>query len=173
VRLITNNEFPAVVELRAKHIATEILAAAGVRLKWSHSEFPPDVRQRAAQVFAVEVDESVPPGTPEEAFGYTHPYASSGPSIHVLWSRIESRCHKDILGAVVGHVLAHEITHALERSSRHSGEGLMKAPWHASDLYRMADHPLPLAPDDIELIRLALKPVRKPAPEDHGPAEGR
>ena len=41
---------------------------------------------------------------------------------------------------LLGHVLAHEITHVLQGSARHSDSGLMKANWDRADLAWMKSH---------------------------------
>ena len=57
---------------------------------------------------------------------------------------------------VLAHVLAHEITHVLEGVARHSDTGIMKAVWSPADYRQMKFHPLPFAPEDVDLIRDAI-----------------
>ena len=40
-------------------------------------------------------------------------------------------------GKVLGHVLAHQVTHVLQGIARHSAEGLMAALWSTEDVRRM------------------------------------
>lgn len=57
---------------------------------------------------------------------------------------------------VLAHVLAHEITHVLEVTDRHSKEGVMKAHWTGRDFRNMAWRGLPFAAEDVELIHLGI-----------------
>jgi hypothetical protein len=76
----------------------------------------------------------------------------------VLFDRI-----KQIAGSAVevltllAHVMTHEITHLLQGISRHSQTGVMKAYWDTHDFLQMAENPLPLAPEDIDLIQRGLR----------------
>ncbi|MCX6629969.1 MAG: hypothetical protein NTW28_20320 [Candidatus Solibacter sp.] len=69
---------------------------------------------------------------------------------------------------LTAHVLVHEIAHVLQRIDRHSDSGVMKAHWSQADYEVMARKPLPLAAEDIILIRRGLEGAR-----DRGPAAGR
>jgi hypothetical protein len=57
---------------------------------------------------------------------------------------------------VLAHVLAHEITHALQGIGHHSAAGLMKARWEPKDFSEMLFKPLPFATEDVELIHRGL-----------------
>jgi hypothetical protein len=55
---------------------------------------------------------------------------------------------------ILGNVLAHELTHALEGVARHSSEGLMKAVWSGRDYAGMVSRrPLAFAAEDLDLLR--------------------
>jgi Zn-dependent protease with chaperone function len=85
------------------------------------------------------------------ALAFAAPFADSGTCIHVFLDRI----HPNSGGLdtpVLAHVLAHEIGHVLERMARHSEDGVMKAHWTLADYDHMKMHPLPFAPEDVELI---------------------
>jgi hypothetical protein len=56
------------------------------------------------------------------------------------------------VGTLLGHVIAHEITHILQGVPRHSETGVMKARWERKDLQALVDHPLRFAPVDEALI---------------------
>ena len=64
---------------------------------------------------------------------------------------------------VLGHVMAHEITHVLQGVSRHSDNGLMKPHWSRDDLARMRHKPLPFAQEDLILLYSALAMLRESA----------
>jgi hypothetical protein len=55
-------------------------------------------------------------------------------------------------------LLVHEITHIIEGVNRHSEGGIMRAQWTDEDRKLMKTHPLPFAPDDVELIQRGLAP---------------
>ena len=59
-------------------------------------------------------------------------------------------------GRILGHVLAHEIGHALLRTDSHAEGGLMKAHWSRDDLSWMGFQNLGFTPGDAGLIRLNL-----------------
>jgi len=85
------------------------------------------------------------------------PYKESGACIHVFIDRVlEEGRKRGFSNALLAHVLAHEITHVLEKIARHSEEGVMKARWSLRDYESMKRHPLPFAPVDVDLIRMGL-----------------
>lgn len=92
------------------------------------------------------------------AFAYAEPYKKSGTCVHVFIDRVILSLSGEptFSNALLAHVMAHEITHVLERINRHSNEGLMKGEWSQQDHARMKRHPLPFAPEDVQLIRQGL-----------------
>jgi hypothetical protein len=64
---------------------------------------------------------------------------------------------------LLAHLIAHEVTHVLERVSRHSETGLLKAHWTSRDYAEMDRHPLAFTADDIVLIQLGLSNWRRKA----------
>ena len=57
---------------------------------------------------------------------------------------------------LLAHVLAHEITHILQVSCRHSDRGVMKAGWDGFDYDDMAWAPIAFAKYDIDLIHRGI-----------------
>ena len=53
-------------------------------------------------------------------------------------------------------MIAHEITHLLQGVELHSDRGLMKAHWSTRDITEMMYRPLPLTPEDIDLLQRGL-----------------
>jgi hypothetical protein len=51
----------------------------------------------------------------------------------------------------------HGITHVLQRLSRHSESGVMKAHWNDRDLEQMAFRPLSFEAADVEWIRAGIR----------------
>ena len=70
---------------------------------------------------------------------------------------VENPSHNRVLtGYVLAHVLAHEITHILQGTCRHSDYGLMKARWDERDFRNMTSQRLLFAKEDIDLIYRGL-----------------
>jgi predicted metalloendopeptidase len=57
---------------------------------------------------------------------------------------------------ILGHVIAHEVTHILQGVPRHSESGVMKAHWTVEDYQRMAWEPLRFTDYDLQLIQSGL-----------------
>jgi hypothetical protein len=90
------------------------------------------------------------------AMAYARPYQNVGTSVHVFIDRVLSGRDPHIANTVLAHILVHEITHVLERVARHSDSGIMKAVLSPADYQQMKLHPLPLSPEDIDLIHEAI-----------------
>jgi hypothetical protein len=58
---------------------------------------------------------------------------------------------------VLGHVIAHEVTHILQGVLRHSESGVMKARWSNADYQEMTWKPLRFTDEDVVLIHRGLK----------------
>jgi hypothetical protein len=70
---------------------------------------------------------------------------------------------------LLGHVLAHEITHILQGVARHSAEGVMKAHWTEDDFAEMSFKPLRFTEEDITLIHYGFERLARRA-ENEAPA---
>ncbi len=92
----------------------------------------------------------------DEAVGFAAPYSSGGTCIHIFSDRILKGHGVQFATLLFAHVLAHEITHVLEGTCRHSPEGVLKAHWDRQDHDRMMSHPLPFAAIDVELIHRGI-----------------
>jgi len=167
------DRIPAVTLGRAQQIASQILATAGVRLKWRigsaparHTDLLTDCTGFSDPAPTITVDPNPPrhrAGASSDALAYTFPYAPGGVRIYIYYDKLD-QAHPNsprITGILLGHVLAHEITHALERIDRHSNSGLMKARWTATDYGEMQIRPLPLADEDRLLIGMGLDSWRR------------
>jgi hypothetical protein len=104
----------------------------------------------------VQFDATVQARVAANALAYAMPFAQSGTCIHVLFERLLGGGEERLDTALLAHVLAHEITHVLERSDGHSAEGVMKAHWDFRDRRAMRFHPLAFAAQDVELIHRGL-----------------
>jgi hypothetical protein len=148
---------PAAALARAKGIASGIFAGAGVRLEWKEGE-PRKSSQTAGctglvdDVLGIQFEETAAARFPGDAMAYAVP-GKAGICIHIFYNRVVAAHSRDLTPVLLGHVLAHELTHVLEGVARHSEDGLMKAHWSSSDYMQMSHHPLPFAEDDVQLLR--------------------
>jgi hypothetical protein len=139
----------------AKLTAAEILETGGVKLRWSTKG------QKAAcdpAVIRLRLEPSSQPEQVPGALGFALPYARGGTTVTVFLDRVRPLLARgqNSPGAILGHVLAHELTHALQRIARHSTEGLMKAAWNEDDFQAMTVRPMQLTSADAALIRTAI-----------------
>jgi hypothetical protein len=112
-------------------------------------------------VIQIQLDEKAPADFHPGAMAYATPYAGVGTRIHIICDRVAKRSLDAGSGKVLGHVLAHEISHVLQGVSRHSAEGVMKADWQTADFHKMVEGTLVFESIDIDLIHagLATPPV--------------
>ncbi len=159
VHLVKEGLVPLTVLLQGERTATWIYAAIGVKLKWSSSR-----NDAISMQFDSGLSERFHPG----ALAYAIPYAQSGTQIHVLVDRLHLLVSKPRGGALLGHVLAHELAHVLEGSTDHSEAGVMKARWDNGDMEQMTRRPLSLSAADAAAIRSGLARPRysQKAPHD-------
>ena len=127
------------------------------RREWQH-DIPVDTHQTAAidagcfdNFFFDRPDRPViyRPQPQPGATAFAFPYAPrSEVRITILYDRVLGPVVGDLnVGAtLLGHVLAHEITHVLQAVTRHSQEGVMKAQWTPEDRMQMRKGPLPFTP---------------------------
>jgi hypothetical protein len=150
VHLVKEGLVPLTVLLQAERTATWIYAAIGVKLKWSSSR---------NDGISMQFDPGLLEGFHPGALAYAIPYAQSGTRIHVLVDRSHVLVSKPLGGALLGHVLAHELAHVLEGSTHHSEAGVMKARWDNGDLEQMTRRPLSLSAEDAAAIRSGLAKI--------------
>ncbi len=150
VRLVKEELVPLTVLLQAERTANRIYAVIGVKLKWSSSR---------NDGISMQFDSGLPEGFHPGALAYAIPYAQSGTQIHVLVDRFHALVSKPLGGALLGHVLAHELAHVLKGSAHHSEAGVMKARWDNSDLEQMTQRPLSLSAEDAAAIRSGLAKI--------------
>jgi len=140
---------------QAQMLASVMFAKAGVYLKWCMGLPKSHDMERA---ITVEITSIIPRTFHPGALAYAEPYAEQfkGVQIRVFFDRIENPGTSKLVPYLLSHVLVHEITHILESSDFHSGEGVMKAHWTADDIYQMSYRPLHFDRFDVELIRRGL-----------------
>jgi hypothetical protein len=139
---------PTSVLPRAENTAGSIMATANVQLEFRTGQPKADVPFTYAVKIATGTSEYLKPG----ALAYAQPYGSH---IVVFYDRIRV-IHRTDTSTILGHVLAHEITHMLRGDTAHASAGLMKATWTSDDYFTMFRRNLPLSPDDIEEINTGI-----------------
>jgi hypothetical protein len=135
--------------------ASQLLADAGIRLEWRSGT--PGEGETGPQVIALDFEADAPASFRDspKALAAAKPYGK-GTTISVFYDRVAryaSPFRETDRPKVLGHVLAHEITHVLEGVARHSETGLMKASWTPWDLSEINRKGLAMAMEDRELIR--------------------
>jgi hypothetical protein len=150
-----------VLLMRAEALTSRMFAGIGVRLRWAvGAPRPARGRQACAHTevmlrFASRTPPAFHPGA--VAYASLSP-SSSDVRVTIFYDRAFAPVVGDFNGSValLGHVLAHEITHVLQSVARHSEEGVMKAAFTPEDRVRMRSGPLPFTDLDAELIRAAI-----------------
>jgi hypothetical protein len=138
------------VDLRAQALASKIFAGIGVALQWGRG-----LRGCPAQAILISLRYMTPSTLEPAALAYALPY--EGAHIVVFYDRI---AHNQVQGdpsILLGHVVAHEITHILQGTARHSDRGIMKARWNRHDFDDMKWKPLPFADQDIQRIYFGIE----------------
>lgn len=136
---------PGVVRY-ARQTASRIFARIGVSIEWRAG-----LTGCPEQGIQISLNNRSPEWFKPGALAYALPY--EGTHICVLYDRVAGNLDPLRASFVLGHVFAHEITHILQGTVRHSSSGLMKARWNDDDLERMIrQRPLKFAPEDVGLI---------------------
>jgi hypothetical protein len=133
----------------AKIEARRMFAKIGVEIDWRSLGTSCPARALVVSLETQEPDRFFP-----HAFGYAQPY--EGTHIHVFYDRVQKAVGPSRVRYLLAHVLAHEITHMLEGTVRHSETGIMKAHWDVEEYTDLHWKPLEFAPEDIDLIYLGL-----------------
>jgi hypothetical protein len=133
---------------RAQAVAAQMFAGIGIKVQWL------DPRRCPAGAIRISLSDQTPRTTHPGPVAYALPY--EGTHVVVFLDRIENMVDPGRVPVLLGHVLAHEVTHILEGVVRHSSEGVMKAYWTNDDYQQMAWKPLPFAQEDVDLIYRGL-----------------
>jgi len=132
----------------SKMIASRMLRRIGVTLIWAHwKSCPPEA-------IHVTLTGNTPDTLRPGALAYALPY--EGTHIRVFRDRIEAN-QPALVPHLLAHVLVHEIIHILQGYTRHSESGVMKAHWDGADFAQMQWGELPIAQEDIDLVRAGIE----------------
>jgi hypothetical protein len=134
-------------ETPAKAVSSNIFTGIGVKILW----YSP--KQCPADAIFITFSNDTPAGLLPGALAYARPY--EGTHIVVFYDRVKNRSGS--VSSVLGHVIAHEVTHILQGLMRHSESGIMKAQWTGADYQRMTKRPLQFADEDVMLIHHGLR----------------
>jgi len=140
-----------VIRYQAQSLAARLYKGAGVTIDWSCKEvavtcsLPPIVIELRGNT-----PETDNPGALARAFAY------EGTHIVVYYDRIQHIGSSLLTPALLGHVLAHELMHVLQRTDQHSDRGVMKARWTWQDYAEMLQKPLVFTEENLVALRISL-----------------
>jgi hypothetical protein len=150
VQICSDNTADNGLNLAARSVASQMFAGIGVGIEWHHAASCP------AGAFRVSFADHTPAKLMPEALAYALPY--EGTHIVIFYDRVQARATGPRkFPVLMGHVMAHEVTHVLEGMSRHSEEGVMKGHWTQSDYTSMCWKPLKFADEDVMLVHRGLE----------------
>ena len=101
-----------------------------------------------------------PADVPAIALGALSLSLEREPIVWIFYRRIERAAHRAAVdpGIVLGHVIAHEIGHALLPVAGHGPSGLMRATWKRAELVDAWQGQLRFSGDEAAAIRERLRP---------------
>jgi hypothetical protein len=155
----------------AEQITGAIFHEIDVAVHWSRD---PHQRPKGSCIaVGLQFDEVSKVRSGPDAMGYALPYSKGCLQVYILIQRV-LQCRFACLdsgtkmreGALLGHVMAHEIGHVLQGVVRHSEEGVMKTNWTSEEVLRMVTRRLSFTSSDADLIRLSSFVKRKIATPD-------
>jgi hypothetical protein len=149
VYLLETASVPNDVRFLGKTMAGQMFARIGITVEWGKGE--PPVASSLEPPIVIELATHVPAHFKPGVLAYALPY--EGAHITVFYDRIQ---YKPQPGALLAHVMVHEITHLLQAVNRHSDEGIMKAVWTSREFCAMRSYPLRFTEEDVELIYLGM-----------------
>jgi hypothetical protein len=154
VCLVTDPNRPIVAA--AETLADRIFSSIRVKIHWHEPPVCPATTENP--IFMV-IQMPTPEGYLPGALGAALPL--EGGHGWVFYDRVRrSAPDDDHLLALLAHVMAHEIAHVLQGIIRHSGSGILKAQWSATDCARMSFFPLMFTSYDAILIHLGIEERR-------------
>jgi hypothetical protein len=132
----------------ARNLVSKIFGGIDVKIDWRWRNCPADAIQITLQMVTS-------PRRQPGVLAYAMPY--EGTHIVIFYDRVQKEVEPGRVPTLMAHVIAHEIAHILEGTSRHSNTGLMKTHWSDEDYMDMAWKPLLFAPEDVILIHSGLE----------------
>jgi hypothetical protein len=151
VYMTTDAAVLPMVLVNARSLTSQMFARAGVAIEW-RSGLPLNPPTSDKRTVVVHLEGRTPLNRQPGALGFARPY--EGVNTIVFYDRVARIAPGNQSPTLLALVMVHEITHLLQRESRHSSSGIMKANWAASDYHQIAQDPF--TDEDVDLIRLGL-----------------
>lgn len=147
------------VQSQAEDVAGRLFASIGIEVRWVPAprcaKDPP-----TGSVVYVYYEASAPSDAPADVSAFARFGGSRVPAVYLLYDRVLSResgfWYRPLVPTVMGYLLAHELTHAIQGVVRHSTSGLMKPYWTARDQAAMVDGKMTFTSADVVLLRARL-----------------
>lgn len=130
--------------------ASKILSMVSVKIAWTSG-----AACRASDAIRIHVIAETPASLMPGALAFCRPNGTA--DITVFSDRIRESVAPGIERHLFAYALAHEITHMLEGTARHSETGIMKAHWTPDDYLAMLSGQLPFAPEDVQLVQSGME----------------
>ena len=161
---VSGDNLPSSVDSGARATVTWMFARVSVRLAWKAGDPKPGAASGSPVTIRIRFTKGAPADVSRNALAYALPFGE-GVAITVMYDRIreaaqESRREQ----AILAHVLAHEISHVLQGTNRHSETGVMKARWNQEDYDAMQQKPLEFTSFDVTLIQDGLSARKAKTP---------
>ena len=126
----------------AEYKAGRILKKSGILISWRHGRRE-NCNATATRRVYIEFVDAAPDSASKMALATTYKDSCPAAKIRVFWDRISRLLNAYPLldRALVGNVLAHEITHSMQKSPVHEETGMMKAFWEFDDIQELTKPP--------------------------------
>ena len=136
---------------RGEMLAAKILGLIGLKVEWRNQgrSCPPE-----RDPIILNLTINTPRDYFPRAYGIAFPF--EGVHASVFYDRIQ-RIRPELVGPLLGHVLAHEIVHILSGTDSHSETGVMKRQWSQRDLTEMMILPLTFSKLDMLLLNVGIR----------------
>ena len=151
----------------AEDEAARIFRNAGFEVAWLDCSSATSKGERnaicsepfSATRFAVRVVSHTPPGYEKTLLGVSFPFSNGGTLMTVFYNRVNELANKHIAthAQILGHAMAHEMGHLLLGPTFHDGLGIMREPWTAEDLERLATGTLLFSTEESILMHCELR----------------
>jgi hypothetical protein len=124
----------------------------GVRIDWHNDRG--SCRIMCRQPIPITISTNTPADLDPGWLAYSLSF--EGTHIGIFYDRVRTAATPAGFPYLLGHVMAHEITHMVQGTDYHAQQGLMKGRWNGSDFPEMTRKPLPFSELDVQLINKGL-----------------
>jgi hypothetical protein len=137
---------------QAQYLAAQMFLEIGVRIDWHNNRGSCRIMCRRPIVITISTD--TPADLDPGWLAYSLPF--EGAHIGIFYDRVRTAATPAGFPYLLGHVIAHEITHIVQGTDYHAEEGLMKGKWNGTDYQEMTRKHLPFSELDVQLINKGL-----------------